>query len=188
MSRSHLLIGALAISLGTNVIQYANGEKDHLNKAALKLSAFGAELGKISKDMPLTEEQKIQIGILEEFNLPVIKAIANNVVLTHGTNFVSSKPVVLQSTTGREIKSCGEIKEGDDSVDFCNMTVVNPSGLLRGALTVREPIKGKIRINYKEVPATYIINVTAKWQGSHCSALTGTGSAFKDCVDIPGLN
>lgn len=180
---NYVLAGILFLSLLFNIVNLLNSSADGLDNAARKLSSFGTELGKITKDHPITGDQKKQIGELARIAVPISRNIQKNAVMTHGINSHNQKPVVLRSDTGQELDSCGSVEVRENVIQGCDITIEDTNEALINAINASEPIDATL--NGKK--AKFVINVTATYKGSVCETYFVGGKMYKICWDIPNF-
>jgi len=138
-------------------------------EAAKVLSQFGEKIasGNISK-----ENLKL-ISTLAKIPLPNLQLFDKDAILTTGINFNTIQPIILSSITGEAIKPCTQIT--------CRVQAIPPNTAVKTALENTKPIPGHILIKGKRVPATYIVSVTALYEGSKCITRYINGRQYKFC-------
>ncbi len=125
----------------------------------------------------------------------------NNVVLLLGVDFETAKRVAIDAETGKEVLPCiqtggsnqdyqfNESKKGYEATDTKNSRqecetelILEDNPTLKTALELsKKPIQGTIRKNGKEIPAQYIVGVTAVYRSSHCNTDSSGGDQHERC-------
>jgi len=119
--------------------------------------------------------------------------IEQNVVLTSGINFETGKPVVFNPLTGQEVRACIDTatysvkqpsKDGRLECNIKETELTAPPAVLDAIKSSREIINGSFKKNGKEIPARFIVSVTALFEGSMCVTHWSGGNEFEDCVTV----
>jgi hypothetical protein len=135
----------------------------------------------------------------------------NNVLLVSGIDFKTGKSFVINPITGKEQQPCRQEaiivntdkpsqptyrKEGlknekisnattkPQHSDECNIKIVNPSPELANAIQSSEKIiDGTVRKGGKDIPARFVVSITALYPGSNCATYYSGGKEYKYCSD-----
>lgn len=154
-----------------------------------------------------------QIPIIEDGSQDMIpEFFGKNVVLVTGIDFKTGKSIVLNPTTGEEVKPCPEheiiieatdqdsnrvskpkhapyktIKNSSNEQPDCNVQFVNPSQELLSAFeSSQKIISGFVRKNGTDlpIPAKFITTVTALYEGSDCIDLITADGQYGLCTTL----
>lgn len=140
---------------------------------------------------------------------PIASFIGQNAVLANGYNFDTAKPIVVDPITSITLSACHKTKINrsgnksgykvnvptqDNSSEFigvndfnldCGTEIVNPAPFLNEALkNSQNVIKGTIKKDGKEIPARFLISVTALYEGSNCVTYFSGGEQYESCESV----
>ncbi len=131
-----------------------------------------------------------------------------NIVLATGIDFQTGQSIVLNPMTGEQQKPCksgsviinsdkysrpdlrqqAAIKAGANVANNegdCNTQIVDPSPELANALgSSQRIIHGTIRKNGKDIPARFVVSVSALYEGSYCHTYIVGGEEWEICSTL----
>lgn len=133
----------------------------------------------------------------------------NNVVLVTGIDFKTGQSIVLNPMTGEQQKPCnsdtiiintdkynaqtlrqqGLWRKGGANIPNnagdCNTQIVNPNRELTNAInSSQKVITGTIRKNGKDIPARFVVSVSALYEGSECHTYISAGKEWEICSTL----
>jgi len=99
---------------------------------------------------------------------------------------VNTDGYTRQNLTKQSIlKRSAITKNLNPKLNECNTHIVNPNQELTSAINSSEKIiNGTVRHNGKDLPARFVVSVTALFEGSNCAYYISGGKQFRFCADI----
>ena len=128
-----------------------------------------------------------QAQTLEDPTPPIPNFLLNRVYYPIGYDFLTSKPIVLNSLDSTIVEPCINPRSGDKEgkLKECNTKLVEPSAALRQAIAAtKTPILGKISKDGKILKARFIVTVTALYEGSYCTTHYAAGEQRDECISL----
>jgi len=148
--------------------------------AAKTLSLFGFQINK--QGNILNKLNQVHLSNLTKILIPVPKSIENNGVITSSVNFNTQQFVALDSITGKDISTCGEATISGDSIQLCNMEILNAPKELISAIKVNQPLTAKLRKDGETTDIQFSIVVKAFHKGSWCETDILAGKGYQNCI------
>ena len=113
-----------------------------------------------------------------------------NVVLATGIDYRTGKPVVLNPISGEAVKSCYSLNT--QSNNTCKAQLLSDGALWVGvpqeiasALDMSNKVfEGTIQKNGKNIPARFLVSVSALYQGSMCHTYISGGEQWETCSTL----
>lgn len=150
-------------------------------------------------------------GSSEEDMIPSF--FGKNIVLATGVDFQTGKTIALDPITGTEVKPCKSPRlivntgkytqqtirqlrsskkvgaNAPSNQEDCNTQIVNPDqGLTNAIMSSEKTIDGTVRKNMNgkdiDIPAKFIVTVTALYPGSDCVTQISAGSQYESCTTL----
>jgi hypothetical protein len=133
------------------------------------------------------------------YNKPIKSAIdfitgffAKDVVMAIGIDFWTGKSIILNPIAETTITTCNPDSLGDLPTNQaqvtqigCNSQVINPTPELANALQSSQGIiNGTIRKNGQDIPARFVVAVTALYEGSLCQTYFSGGDQWELCTTL----
>jgi hypothetical protein len=108
-----------------------------------------------------------------------------NIVLVTGVDFQTGKSVVLNPVTGEAVSSC----DSPGTKVGCTTRIINSdsqfSPELNNAINSSQKlIFGVINKNGKNIPARFVVTVTALYEGSNCATYISAGHQWEFCTTL----
>ncbi|SJM95573.1 hypothetical protein [Crenothrix polyspora] len=111
-----------------------------------------------------------------------------NIVLVTGVDFQTGKSVVLNPITGEAVTACDSqsTKAGcTTQLISSDPQISNPNPELTSAINSSQKIIfGVINKNGKNIPARFVVTVTALYEGSNCATYISAGSQWESCTTL----
>ncbi len=166
-----------------------------LEESAQTLSKFGEKLGRATETTPISREDEEKIRLLARKPIVIPKFAKENVIVSAGVNFLSDKnkeelePVIVNSLTGKKIKSCGKIELEETAFETNSkkrrakdcVQVAEVDERVKTALSINSPVNGKINVKGETKDAKFVVITQVFFEGSECTTTYINGDAYVDC-------
>lgn len=152
---------------------------------------------------------KTSTPVLNNQEVTIPESFGKDVVLATGIDFQTGKSVVINPKTGEEIFPCAVMplidtkntssygtsryeennthnsKSTTSNKKECNIQIVNPTQeLINTFETSQKIINGTVRKDGIDIPARFVITVSALYEGSNCITLITNGGQYQSCSTL----